>query len=48
VPTIWYMHDHGGGFYALFWTLTACAALVLITASILPRRRPAVETVPAE
>lgn len=48
VPTIWYMHDHGGGFAALFWTLAGCATLILITATILPYRRYGAEAVPAE
>ena len=48
VPSIWYMHDHGGGFYALFWALFGCAAVVLAAALVLPYRRPAAEAVPAE
>ena len=48
VPSIWYMHDHGGGFYALFWALCVCAAVVLAAALVLPYRRPAAEAVPAE
>lgn len=48
VPSIWYMHDHGGGFYALFWVLFGCAGVVLMAAMVLPYRRPAAEAVPAE
>ena len=48
VPSIWLMHDHGGGFYSLFWALCACAAVVLAAALVLPYRRPAAEAVPAE
>lgn len=48
VPSIWYMHDHGGGFYALFLALFGCAAIVLAAAMILPYRRPTAEAVPAE
>jgi len=48
VPSIWYMHDHGGGFYALFWTLTACATLILAVAMILPYHRATTQAVPAE
>ncbi len=48
VPTIWYMHDYGGGFYALFWTLFGCASLVFVAAMTLPYRRHVAEAVPAE
>jgi hypothetical protein len=42
------MHDHGGGFYALFLALFGCASIVLMAALVLPYRRPAAEAVPAE
>ena len=48
VPTIWYMHDLGGGFQSLFWVLTACAGIVFTAATILPYRRHGAEVVPAE
>jgi MFS family permease len=48
VPTIWYMHDYGGGFDALFWTLAGCAAVVLLAATMLPYRRYGSEAVAAE
>ena len=48
VPSIWYMHDHAGGFQSLFWALTVCAGIVLIAASVLPYRRHAAEALPAE
>jgi MFS family permease len=48
VPTIWYMHEHGGGFQTLFLTLTACATVILFTATLLPYRRHVAEAVAAE
>jgi len=48
VPSIWYMHDHAGGFHALFLMLTGCATLILLTATILPYRRYGTEAVAAE
>ena len=48
VPSIWYMHDHGGGFESLFFVLTACAAVVFTAATILPYRRHGAEAVAAE
>jgi MFS family permease len=48
VPTIWYMHERGGGFESLFMVLMACAAVVLAAALILPYRRHGAEAVAAE
>ena len=48
VPSIWYMHEHGGGFESLFYALGGCAIVVLIAALVLPYRRHGSEAVPAE